>query len=66
MPLFLTIFDGPTPAEARPLLTTRDPDAIAVVRNFLMKRITEELAKEFRSADEVLLEQIQEEDGWEE
>lgn len=39
MPLFLTIFEGPTPLKARPILATRDPDIIATVRQLLMARL---------------------------
>lgn len=42
MPLFLTIFEGPSPLEAKPILATRDPGIIGVVRRLLMERLTED------------------------
>ena len=41
MPLYLTILEGPTPAEAHPLLATHDPAIIRVVRQLLMDRLAE-------------------------
>jgi len=42
MAIFLTVFEGDSPAHARPVLATSDPAIIAVVRRLLMDRLTEE------------------------
>jgi hypothetical protein len=42
MALFLTVFEGDSPAHARPVLATSDPAIIAVVRRLLMDRLVEE------------------------
>ena len=42
MALFLTVFEGDSPAQARPVLATSDPAIIAVVRRLLMDRLVEE------------------------
>lgn len=39
MRLFLSIMEGPTPAEARPLIATSDPAVIAAVVRELMSRL---------------------------
>jgi hypothetical protein len=41
MPLFLTIFEGPTPDSAMPLLATHDPEILAAVRQLLLDRLIE-------------------------
>lgn len=42
MAIFLTVFEGDSPAQARPVLATADPAIIAVVRRLLMDRLVEE------------------------
>jgi hypothetical protein len=39
MPLSLIILDGPTPQTSHPVLATRDPSIIAVMRELLLKRL---------------------------
>ena len=39
MPLSLIILEGPTPQTSHPVLATRDPSIIAVVRELLLKRL---------------------------
>jgi hypothetical protein len=41
MAIFLTVFEGDSPAQARPVLATADPAIIAVVRRLLMDRLVE-------------------------
>jgi hypothetical protein len=41
MPLFLTIFEGSTPADARPIVAIRDTDIIAAVRRLLFERLAD-------------------------
>jgi hypothetical protein len=41
MPLSLVIFENPSEEEAYPLLATRDPAIIAIVRRLLMDRLAE-------------------------
>lgn len=41
MPLFLTIFEGPTHANARPVVVTDDAEVMAAVRSLLIRRLTE-------------------------
>ena len=41
MALSLVIFENPSEEEAYPLLATRDPAIIAIVRRLLMDRLTE-------------------------
>jgi hypothetical protein len=41
MALFLTVFEGDSPAQARPVVATSDPAIIAVVRRLLMDRLAE-------------------------
>jgi hypothetical protein len=43
MAFFLTIFEGSTPADARPVIAIKDPDILAVVRQMLSDRLTEAL-----------------------
>jgi len=43
MVFFLTIFEGSTPADARPVVAIKDPDILAVVRQMLSDRLTEAL-----------------------
>jgi hypothetical protein len=38
MSLFLTIFEGTTPADARPIVAISDADIIAAVRRLLFER----------------------------
>ena len=42
MPLSLVIFENPSSEEAYPLLATRDPAIISIVRRLLMDRLAEE------------------------
>lgn len=42
MSLFLTIFEGVTPSDARPLIAINDPEIIATVRDMLVKRLGKE------------------------
>ena len=42
MPLFLTIFEGTTPADARPVVAISDADIIATVRSLLLERLIDE------------------------
>jgi hypothetical protein len=42
MAIFLTVFEGDSPAHARPVLATADPTIIAVVRRLLMERLGDE------------------------
>ena len=41
MPLFLTIFEGATPATARPILAINDPAVMAAVRRLLLERLAD-------------------------
>ena len=41
MPLFLTILEGATPEEARPILAIRDAQILATVRAMLNARLRE-------------------------
>lgn len=41
MPIFLTVFEGDSPAQARPVVATSDPAIIAVVRRLLWDRLAE-------------------------
>ena len=41
MPLFLTILEGATPDEARPILAIRDPQILATVRAMIHARLHE-------------------------
>jgi hypothetical protein len=41
-PLFLTIFEGTTPAAARPAVAISDADIIATVRSLLLERLVDE------------------------
>jgi hypothetical protein len=40
MPLFLTILEGPTPADARPIVAISDAKIISSIRSLLMKRLS--------------------------
>jgi hypothetical protein len=42
MPLFLTIFEGSTPADARPIVAISDAAIIATVRSLLLERLRDE------------------------
>ena len=42
MPIFVSILEGPTVHQAEPLLVTRDPVLIALLRRELSKRLTEQ------------------------
>jgi hypothetical protein len=42
MPLFLTIFEGTTPADARPVVAISDADIAATVRSLLFERLGDE------------------------
>jgi len=42
MPLFLTILEGTTPEEARPILAIRDAQILATVRAMVHARLAEE------------------------
>jgi hypothetical protein len=39
MPVYLTLYEGQTPAEAQPVVATSDPHIIAMVRRLLMERL---------------------------
>jgi hypothetical protein len=39
MPLFLTIFEGTSPADARPVVAISDADIVATVRSLLLERL---------------------------
>lgn len=39
MPLYLSILEGPDPFEARPLMSSSDPDLIAAVAEILAARL---------------------------
>jgi hypothetical protein len=41
MSLFLTIFEGTTPADARPVVAISDADIIAAVRRLLFERLSD-------------------------
>jgi len=41
MPLFLTICEGTTPADARPVVAISDADIIAAVRRLLFERLAD-------------------------
>jgi hypothetical protein len=41
MPLYLTILEGATPDEARPILAIRDAQILAMVREMLTARLSE-------------------------
>jgi hypothetical protein len=42
MSLSLVLLDGPTPAEAHPILVTSDPNIIAAVRRLILERLAVE------------------------
>ena len=42
MSLFLTIFEGTTPADARPIVAISDADIVATVRSLLLERLGDE------------------------
>ncbi len=42
MSLSLVILDGPTPAEAHPILASSDPDIITAVRRLILDRLVVE------------------------
>jgi hypothetical protein len=42
MPLFVTIFEGNTPADARPVVAISDADIVATVRALLLERLADE------------------------
>jgi hypothetical protein len=42
MSLFLTIFEGTTPADARPIVAISDADIVATVRSLLLERLADE------------------------
>jgi hypothetical protein len=42
MPLFLTIFEGTTPADARPIVAISDAEIVATVRSLLLERLADE------------------------
>jgi len=39
MPLFLTIFEGATPADAQPIIAIQDPEIMAMLRSLLFQRL---------------------------
>jgi hypothetical protein len=41
MALFITIFQGPTPAQAHPLLAVNDAEILNAVRRILVRRLSE-------------------------
>jgi hypothetical protein len=41
MPLFLTVFEGSTPATARPIVAISDPGVIAAVRQLRIDRLAD-------------------------
>jgi len=41
MSLFLTIFEGTTPADARPIVAISDADIVATVRSLLLERLVD-------------------------
>lgn len=41
MPLFLTILEGPTAPEARPIMAIHDPHILAAVRALMHDRLTD-------------------------
>jgi hypothetical protein len=45
MSLFLTIFEGTTPANARPVVAISDADIIAAVRRLLLERLADKAAR---------------------
>ena len=47
MPLYLTILEGPTPDEARPIVAIRDARILAMVQKMLTARLSE--APRFKS-----------------
>jgi hypothetical protein len=44
MPLFVTVLEGRTPEEARPILAIRDHKILAAVRTLISERLTEDHA----------------------
>lgn len=44
MPLFVTVLEGRTPEEARPILAIRDHKILAAVRAMISERLTEDHA----------------------
>jgi hypothetical protein len=42
MSLFVTIFEGNTPADARPIVAISDADIVATVRALLLERLADE------------------------
>jgi hypothetical protein len=45
MSLFLTIFEGTTPADARPVVAISDADIIAAVRRLLFERLADKATR---------------------
>lgn len=41
MAISLVIFEGPTPAKAKPILATRDPQIIAAVKRLILERLSD-------------------------
>jgi hypothetical protein len=41
MSLFVTIFEGTTPADARPIVAISDADIVATVRSLLLERLVD-------------------------
>jgi hypothetical protein len=39
MALFLTIFEGATPADAQPIIAIQDPEIMATLRSLLFQRL---------------------------
>mgnify|MGYP001571875107 CR=1 FL=1 len=48
MSFSLILYEHHTPTEVRPLLGTRDPEIIAVLKRLLMERMEDEPAKKVR------------------
>ena len=48
MSLFLTIFEGTTPADARPVVAISDADIIAAVRRLLFERLADNVKRKGR------------------
>lgn len=49
--LFLTVSEGETAKDARPLVVTSDPDAIAAVAHALARRLGAELPRVLRTTE---------------
>jgi hypothetical protein len=62
MPLSLVILEGPTPATSLPILATRDPHIISVVRELLLDRLVARQTGKMLSIQDARTRSQQEED----